>query len=214
MKEELRAIPSLSAPFPGFATDALPTNPQLLFRLWLRQAVDAGVREPHAMVLSTVDTDGRPDARVLILKNSDARGWHFATTDSGPKGCQLSQNPSVALTFYWSQLGRQVRIRGVATPAEAPERDADFLARSIDARANVLVGRQSQILSSQEEFNAAIAAQALRIAGEPGLIADTWSLFVVAAHTVEFWQGAEDRRHRRVSYTLQQGIWSYHRLWP
>ncbi|TWF43999.1 pyridoxine/pyridoxamine 5'-phosphate oxidase [Neorhizobium alkalisoli] len=214
MKEELRKLPSLPGPLPVFDTEVLPDDPNELFVSWLRDAIDSGIREPHAMVVSTVGEDGAPDARVLILKNVDARGWHFATVDAGPKGRQIAQNPNVALTFYWSPLGRQVRIRGVAAKADRGERDADFLARSIDARANVLVGRQSQPLTSVKDLDGALAEQALRIAEQPDMIADHWSLFVVAAHAVEFWQGAEDRRHSRVSYTLRQDVWSHTRLWP
>lgn len=112
MKRQLRALKSLAGPFPPFDPDAAPDEPDALFVVWLQDAIDAGVMEPHAMTLSTVDEEGRPDARVQILRNLDEQGWHFATTMSGPKDRQIAANPSVALTFYWPQLGRQVRIRG------------------------------------------------------------------------------------------------------
>lgn len=92
MREELRRLKSLAGPFPSFHPDAVPNSPQQLFSTWLLEAIQASVPEPHSMVLSTVDAAGSPDARVLILKNIDQRGWHFATTNSGPKGRQIALN--------------------------------------------------------------------------------------------------------------------------
>lgn len=214
MKQELRALASLAGPFPSFQIDAVPDDPHVLFAAWLRQAIDAGLREPHAMVVSSIGQDGAPDARVLILKNVDQRGWHFATTAHGPKGSQIAENPGVALTFYWSSLGRQVRIRGVARRAESAECAADFRARSLDARANVLIGRQSQPLTSRQELDDALATQMDRLHQQPDMTAENWSLFIVSGREIEFWQGAEDRRHGRMSYALHQGRWRHTLLWP
>ncbi len=97
IKEVLRKIPSLKAPLPDVDLTALPDCPQDTFGLWLAEALNAGVREPHAMTLSTVDADGCPDARILILKNVDDRGWHFAIKANSPKGRQIEANPNVAL---------------------------------------------------------------------------------------------------------------------
>lgn len=213
MKQALRALKSLAGPFPPFEPDAAPDEPDALFVSWLQDAVDAGVTEPHAMTLSTVDEEGCPDARVLILKNLDERGWHFATTMSGPKGRQLEANPNVALTFYWPQLGRQVRIRGTAVNAGSAERNTDFLARPIGSRAAALLARQSDVLLfSNDPAQTAQARQ--RITDHPGLIAQNWAVFCVVQRDVEFFQGDAERRHQRLLYRRVGLDWVRERLWP
>ncbi|MCR8630613.1 pyridoxine/pyridoxamine 5'-phosphate oxidase [Paenibacillus radicis (ex Xue et al. 2023)] len=112
--ERLRGLKSLTGPFQAFDTSRLPENPGELFLQWLNLAIENEVKEPHAMTLSTVDADGYPDARVLILKDVVGDAFYFATGSESRKGQQLKGNPHVALTFYWPQLGRQVRIRGTA----------------------------------------------------------------------------------------------------
>src|SRR5688500_14564006 len=105
----LRELPSLAGPLPDFNPAAVAATPQDQFIIWLREAIGAGITEPHAMTLATVDSDGRPDARILILKDLDERGWHFATSRQSPKGQHIAAALDVALTFYWPLLGRQVR---------------------------------------------------------------------------------------------------------
>ncbi|QFY63138.1 pyridoxamine 5'-phosphate oxidase (plasmid) [Rhizobium grahamii] len=214
MKDQLQSLTSLSGPFPPFDLDATCDDPCDLFSIWLREAIESGVREPRSMILSTVDESGAPDARVLILKNLDHRGWHFATTDAGPKGRQIAANPYVALTFYWQQLGRQVRIRGIALPAPEAERNSDFRRRSTAARAVALVGRQSEVLSSRRELDLAVEAQARRIAETPDIVAPNWSVFMVMSHEVEFWQGNPDRLHQRLRYRKAKSGWLKEPLWP
>ncbi|MGW6938890.1 pyridoxamine 5'-phosphate oxidase family protein [Streptomyces xanthophaeus] len=106
-----------------------------------------GVRDPHAMTLSTVDPAGDPDARVLLLEGLDASGWQFAGHGFSPKGGRLACHPRAALTFYWAEHGRQVGIRGAVTPGSAEDNAADFLARTPVARAESLLARQSQYLT-------------------------------------------------------------------
>ena len=214
MKDEFRLLKSLAGPFPAFDTDLAPDEPRELFSDWLRDAIEAGVKEPHAMVLSTIDENGTPDARVLILKNLDHRGWHFATTGNGPKGRQIALNPTVALTFYWPVLGRQVRLRGMALQAEVYERDADFRARAPGAKAVALVERQSEVLGSRQELENALARQHCRLQGEPDLVAPSWALFIVMPHDVEFWQGDSERRHHRLRYKRKKTGWIREQLWP
>lgn len=214
MKDELRILKSLAGPLPTFDMDEVPDDPRLLFSSWFRDAVEAGVEEPHAMVLSTVDEKGAPDARILILKNLDHRGWHFASSDKGPKGRQITLTPQVALTFYWTRLGRQVRIRGLAMRADMHERDADFLARPVGARAIALTARQSETLASAKDLEDALERQQNSMRERPDLIAPHWSLFIVAPQEVEFWQGDTERRHRRLRYRHEAAGWSCERLWP
>ena len=133
----LRALPTLSGDAPVFDTSALPNNPVGLFLEWLDVARRAQVCEPHAMTLSTVDENGLPDSRVLVLKDVDERGWAFASTASSAKGEQLASNPQAALTFWWQPLVRSVRVRGRVIPASREECLADLRARSLAAQSGV-----------------------------------------------------------------------------
>lgn len=126
-RTELRNTKVLEGPFPDPPNfNTFPSTPHESFKLWFHEAVAAGVREPHAMTVSTVDNQGYPDARVLILKNVDSRGWHFAVKRNSPKGKQLAENPRAALTFYWPQVARQVRLRGRAVELSEEESAADY----------------------------------------------------------------------------------------
>lgn len=214
MRDELRTLKSLAGPFPHFDPDAAPDGPQQLFAEWLRDAIRMAVPEPHSMVLSTVDETGAPDARVLILKNIDQRGWHFATTNGGSKGRQIALNPFVALTFYWSPLGRQIRIRGVALELDSVERHADFRARPTGSKAAALLARQSDTMSSTQELDQALLQQQARLIENPDIMAENWTVFAVMPHDVEFWQGDQQRRHIRLRYSREKNGWRRDRLWP
>lgn len=133
----LRGLPSLVGEAPAFDPASLPADPVALFLEWLGVAVRAGVPEPHAMTLSTVDAAGAPDARVLILKDVDVRGWAFASTASSSKGRQLRQRPAAALSFWWQPLVRAVRVRGEVVEASREESLADLRARSVEAQRGV-----------------------------------------------------------------------------
>ena len=153
LRSLLRALPSLAGPFPSFDPDDAPDDPLILFAEWLGSAIDAGVPEPHAATFSTVDANGRPSARTLIIKNVDSRGWHVASSATSTKGCELAATPWAALTFYWSALGRQVRVRGEVSRAEAAESAADFRDRSLGSRIAGLLGRQSDRLDNRPDMD-------------------------------------------------------------
>ncbi|PPF85932.1 pyridoxamine 5'-phosphate oxidase [Clavibacter michiganensis] len=133
----LRAQPSLTGSAPALDTADLPDDPDDLFRAWITAAADAGVPEPHAATFATVDADGLPDARTLILKDVSSRGWAFASTRSSAKGAQLAANRAAALAFWWQPIVRAVRVRGSVEEATAEESAADLAARSAAARADV-----------------------------------------------------------------------------
>ena len=166
------------------------------------------------MVLSTVDPHGRPDARALILKDVDERGWWFASSADSPKGIQLAKHASAALTFYWPTLGRQVRVRGLVGVAEPEQSARDFLARAPGGRAEALVGRQSQPLRDRAELRAALEDAKARIAADPALVAAAWTRYVVQPGEVQFFQGNADRQHVRVRYETGEEGWERTLLWP
>ncbi|MEN3540348.1 pyridoxal 5'-phosphate synthase [Microbispora sp. ZYX-F-249] len=215
LRDLLRGLAVFDTELPGFDVDAAPADPVELFVQWLTSAVRAGVREPHAMALATADAGGRPSSRVLICKDLDADGtWYFATSAGSRKGRELAATPYAALSFYWPEQGRQIRVRGAAVPADAERGAADFLARSPGARADALTGRQSQVLDEPSDLEAALRAAHARIEADPAVVAPDWTVYGVRADDVEFWQADRDRRHIRLRYTRADGAWTRHRLWP
>ncbi|MFD7919967.1 pyridoxal 5'-phosphate synthase [Streptomyces sp. NPDC059740] len=212
----LRGLDVFAGPLASFDPAAAPAEPVELFLTWLREAVDAGLPDPHAMTVSTVDEHGDPWARVLILKNVDTAGWQFAAHADSPKGRQLALRPSAALTFYWPVLGRQVRVRGPVHPEPAERGAADFLARSAGARAEALLGHQSRHLESLQERDRAIGEALSRVQQSPGLVAGAWTLHTVTPVSVEFWQADKSRVHTRLDYARATagGPWEKHLLWP
>ncbi|WP_091348419.1 pyridoxine/pyridoxamine 5'-phosphate oxidase [Micromonospora rhizosphaerae] len=213
-REMLRALPVLAQQMPSFDPATVPAEPTALFADWLAEAVAAGVDEPHAMTLSTVDADGAPDARVLILKDLDATGWHFATSSVSAKGRQLATNPRVALSFHWREQGRQVRVRGTTVPADPDVSRQDFLARPEGSRIATLAGRQSAVLTDRAELDRELADVRARLAAEPGLVAESHTVYAVAPETVEFWQADPERRHVRLRYRRTDHGWERELLWP
>ncbi len=199
---------------PRFEVAEAPEHPADLFLEWLLAAIDAGVREPHAMTLSTVDEHGRPSSRVLILKGLGDGRWEFASSRLSRKGRELAASSWAALGFYWREQGRQVRVRGRVLPA-GPERSAaDFLARSPQARAEALAGTQSEILDDPAELSSALEQASRALSGDPHLVAEEWTLYGLVPDEVEFWQADRERRHTRLRYRQRDGIWLRERLWP
>ncbi|MFE7352569.1 pyridoxal 5'-phosphate synthase [Streptomyces sp. NPDC057543] len=199
---------------PVFVPATAPPAPLPLFHLWFAEAVDAGQLEPHTMTLATVDAEGHPDVRTLMLHDADERGWHFATHRTSAKGRQLAAHPYAALGFYWPVQGRQVRVRGPVTACAPAESRADLHARSTGALASALVGRQSEVLGSYEELNRASDAAWERARTEPEADATSWTRYVVDPHEVEFFQGDARRRHLRLRYRRQDAAWERELLWP
>jgi len=216
LKTRLRSLPSLKGPFVDWEIDTLPDTPQQAFQYWLNDAIEEGVKEPHAMTLSTVDSDGFPDARVLILKNVDERGWHFAIKANSPKGKQLAENPNVALTFYWPALGRQIRLRGQAVVLPDAECADDFLTRPEGSKISAMASRQSEILESQQELAKSLNDAHTFLSQNPEYIEPGWKVFAVQPRSIEFWQGATDRLHKRVIFSkmADESAWQKQMLWP
>ncbi|MFI2489621.1 pyridoxal 5'-phosphate synthase [Promicromonospora kroppenstedtii] len=214
-RERLRALPAFARTgLPAFDTAAAPDAPHDLFVAWLEGAIDAGILAPQAATLSTADAAGRVHARTLVLKDVTADGWWFASQSSGPKGRDLAANPHAALTFFWPELGRQVKVTGTAASAGPEASRADFLARSDLSRASGLVNRQSEPLGSEEEYTDAFAEALRAVTADPELAAPDWTAYVLAPTSVEFWQAPDDGPHTRLLYTAEADGWSKGLLWP
>ncbi|NUP44621.1 MAG: pyridoxal 5'-phosphate synthase [Streptomyces sp.] len=203
---------------PAFDPATAPEEPLPLFRRWLREAAEAGVPGPHTMTLATADADGRPSLRTVMLHDADDRGWHFGTHRTSRKGRELAAHPYAALGFHWTAPGRQVRIGGRVTAADPAESAADLRGRSPAALTAALAGagRQSEVLGSYEELERAFEAARDRVEREPDATAPSWTLYVLVADEVEFYQEEERRRHVRLRYrrAAESGDWRRELLWP
>jgi len=225
-RDRLRALPSIVGTPPA-DSEAADATPHALdkFKNWLVAAIEAGIPEPHAVTISTVDADHRPDARVLTIKDLTAEYVEVAFSAHSAKGRQVAQNRAVALSWYVSAQARAVRIRGTASPAPAEVCKADWRARNVSARAVVLAGKQSQAFEGNDEEKwEKINKQEERIRraeeneeeGE-GVIsaADVgWQVWRVKPEQVEFWQGSKQRVHDRLRYERDgRGGWRTDVLW-
>jgi pyridoxamine 5'-phosphate oxidase len=199
---------------PTFDLESVPEHPAELFLRWLVEAIDAGVRGPHAMTLSTVDDEGRPTARVLLLRGLDDGRWQFASSRTSRKGREIAATPWGAATFYWREQGRQVRLRGRILDGGREAAARDFLARPVDSRLESLAGRQSEVLEDPGDLLAAHEESHRRLAADPELVPDHWALYHLVPDEIEFWQGDPARRHVRLRYLLAGDGWTRQTLWP
>jgi pyridoxamine 5'-phosphate oxidase len=215
MREVLRGLQVFPTELPEFDVRSAPADPVTLFLRWLTEAVSDNVLGPHAMTLATADAAGRVSSRVLICKDVDADGrWYFASDADSVKGRDLAANPRAAASFYWPQLGRQIRVSGEAASAGSEASAADFLARPSASRAAALAGRQSEPLGNPAELDEAFLRSQSEVEANPGLVAPGWTLYALSADTVEFWQADHQRRHLRLQYQRTAGEWTTRLLWP
>ena len=213
-RDTLRALPVFDGDLPGFNTDAAPASPIALLEEWLSYAIDSKVSQPHVMTLATAGTDGAPTARSLILKDITDDGLWFASLDSSPKGRELEANPKAALTLYWREHGRQVRVTGSVEKGPREVSEKDFLARKPGARAAAIAGPESQPLSSHDKFLERVEEAKAILEFSPGYVPDEWTAYLVRPETVEFWQAARERDQIRLRYARDNGGWAKSLLWP
>lgn len=213
IRKVIRSSKTLEGPFPEFNPEIVPETPYETFLEWYKKALEYDIHEPHAMTLSTVDENGYPDARILILKDVDQSGWYFSSSQLSQKGKQMEQHSHIALTFYWSQIGRQIRIRGLVNNMGEELSAKDFLNRGKVARAIALIGRQSSILKDQQELDEAVTKKLTELEQEPTAVYPYWTLYRLEAKEVEFWQADKERKHIRLKYLWEEGKWQKHLLW-
>jgi pyridoxamine 5'-phosphate oxidase len=194
--------------------DALP-DPFAQFEKWWKEALDAGVDEANAMTLATASADGMPDARIVLLKGVDPKGFTFFTNYDSAKGAQMLENPRASLVFFWKELERQVRISGLVVMVSETESDDYFNSRPENSRIGAWASPQSQPIASREwlEEN----ERKMRLQFPDGVIKRPphWGGYRVRPTHIEFWQGRASRLHDRILYSLQiRGDWKIQRLAP
>jgi len=191
-------------------------EPLRLFAAWLTDATASEPRDPTAMTLATVDSDGLPNARMVLLKGADERGFVFYTNMDSQKGQELGAHPRAALVFYWKSSNRQVRVRGTVERVTDPEADAYFASRPKQAQIGAWASKQSAPLESRLAFEKAVALYAAKYAIGAVPRPPNWSGYRIVPLAIEFWQERPFRLHDRVVFTRDHAgsAWSKTRLYP
>jgi pyridoxamine 5'-phosphate oxidase len=192
----------------------LDDDPLRQFRSWFDEARAADIRFPETMTLATATPDGRPSARMVLLKGADERGFAFYTNRDSRKGRELSGNPRAALVVYWQALGRQVRVEGRVEPVGFDESAAYWATRPRASRLSAWASPQSEPVASREELEAAVADVAGDFAEDEVPLPPHWGGYRVVPETIELWEHREDRLHDRVLYTRGGDGWRKERLAP
>lgn len=189
-------------------------DPIALFKSWFQEAVDIGIEQAQAMTVATIDTDGSPNARMMLLKGVDERGFVFYTNLQSAKAQGLLRDPRTALCFYWERIDKQVRVRGRATKVSDKEADAYFETRSRLSQISAWASKQSQPMRGYFELEAEIAKAGLRFGLGQVPRPRFWSGFRVVPTRIEFWKQKPFRRHQRVVYEREADDWRVEWLYP
>jgi pyridoxamine 5'-phosphate oxidase len=192
-------------------------NPLVQFNNWLQEAILADLPEPTAMVLATADQTGIPSARVVLLKGVTAEGFLFFTNYLSHKGQDMALNPAVAITFFWPELERQIRIEGIVTKTSTTESDDYFTSRPVGSQIGAWASPQSKAVTNREQLEAANQEYEQKFAGLSKIPRpEHWGGYEVRPSLLEFWQGRPNRLHDRILYTKNpdSGAWQIGRLAP
>lgn len=200
----------------GLSEADAPVEPACLFTAWRRQAEDAGIVLPNAMVLATADSSGRPSCRAVNLRKADENGLVFYTNYESRKGREMAENPRAACLLIWYELSRQIRVEGPVRRLTAAESDAYFATRERGATLEAWASRQSEVIPDREWLEGRFRKYEERFEDGAAPRPSYWGGYIVWPETYEFWQGRPNRMHDRLLYERQgeTGEWKISRLSP
>lgn len=194
---------------------SVAADPISQFSKWFSEALDGGIYEPNAMTLATASTDGKPSARIMLLKGFDDKGFTFYTNYLSRKGRELTKNPNVTLLFFWPELERQVRIEGVVEKVSKEESEKYFHSRPVPSQLGALVSQQSQEIQSKTLLLDKLQTLEKEYEGKKIPKPSHWGGYIVKPQVVEFWQGGEARLHDRIVYKkADKAKWKIVRIAP
>jgi pyridoxamine 5'-phosphate oxidase len=199
----------------GLDESTIEKNPIKLFERWFNYAVKENILEPNAMTLATADEDGKPSARIVLLKDFDKNGFVFFTNYKSIKGIQLEQNPNAALVFWWGALARQIRIEGSVEKVSAEESDAYFNSRPRGNQLGAVVSNQSMVIQSHTKLEQDFEKLSQKYKDKKVERPEYWGGYRVKPNMIEFWQGRENRLHDRLRFIkTPKSNWQLERLSP
>lgn len=184
------------------------------FGKWFKDAVDAQLYEPNVMTLATADANGKPSARILLLKGFDENGFVFFTNYDSKKGQDLAQNPQAAMVFFWPELERQVRIEGIISKVTEEVSDTYFHSRPAGSQIGAAASPQSTVIPNREVLEKRVEELKETYKEQQVPRPAHWGGYQLKAAHIEFWQGRPSRLHDRITYTLENGVWVIDRLAP
>ncbi len=189
-------------------------NPIQQFKIWFEEALQAKLNEPNAMTLATADKNGKPSARIVLLKGLEENGFIFYTNYWSRKGANIAENPHAALVFFWGDLERQVRVEGEISKISGELSSAYFNSRPLGSKIGATISPQSKVIASREELE--LACKALEEKHKDGIIPrpENWGGYILKPNYIEFWQGRSSRLHDRLRFKLENNVWTLERLAP
>ena len=189
-------------------------NPIDQFTTWWNEAVASNIDEVNAMTLATADANGKPSARIVLLKGMSENGFEFFTNYESNKGKEMVANNKVALVFFWKELERQIRIEGTVLKLSETESDAYFFSRPVESRIGAWSSPQSQIIENREILDENVLQIRAIFDGKEITRPLFWGGYIAKPTNIEFWQGRSNRLHDRIAYFLENDSWSIKRLAP
>ncbi|MBV6625029.1 MAG: pyridoxamine 5'-phosphate oxidase [Rivularia sp. (in: Bacteria)] len=199
----------------GLSETEVNSNPFIQFKEWFDRAVSADILEPNAMTVSTTTPEGKPSARMVLLKDFDERGFVFYTNYNSQKAQELAENPQAVLVFWWAELQRQVRISGRVEKVSETESDKYFYSRPLKSRLGAWVSNQSEVIKSREVLEKQLEELQQKYQDREVPRPPHWGGIRVIPTEIEFWQGRSSRLHDRLVYRRNyDGAWKIERLSP
>jgi pyridoxamine-phosphate oxidase len=213
----MQSLADLRKAYSKYSLDesSVQLDPLEQFRKWFNESIKAEVPEPNAMNLATVNEMGRPSSRIVLLKGIEEGGFVFYSNYLSKKGKDIENNPACALTFFWPELERQIRIEGVADRVDGTTSDNYFKSRPRGSRIGALASPQSSMIANRKILEERVLQIESKYKGVDDLPRPhQWGGYKVDPFLIEFWQGRADRLHDRIQYSKVDGKWQIHRLAP